>query len=319
MIVRIVLWAGLLAGAAMTLGGMLAPFHPPADFLNHFRPYAFAGACALLLATLAVRAARLVWASTILVGLNAVLLGLPLLWSAQPAERPTLGQALASSGGREIKLVTFNMQFGDAAAVARLLLQEDADIVLLQEVGATQGKALRALLRERYPHARVCVVARICAAAIFAKRPWVEAGQEYGTKDTPEAVWVRFDDPEIGKLRVVSVHLSLPFRHEQQTHQIERLIALRRDFSEPAIIAGDFNMTPWAYRLKRLLSSAGLRRHATFLRSWPTDGQFRVPMPAFLIDHVITTPDIARVSIRTGPRTGSDHLPVVARVRLPLS
>ena len=61
----------------------------------------------------------------------------------------------------------------------------------------------------------------------------------------------------------------------------------------------------------------GLRRHATFLRSWPTDGQFRLPAPAFLIDHVLTTPDITSVSIRTGPVVGSDHLPVVAVLRLP--
>ena len=104
-----------------------------------------------------------------------------------------------------------------------------------------------------------------------------------------------------------------------QTRQIDWLIAARPAFSEPTIVAGDFNMTPWSYRLQRLLASAGLRRHATFLRSWPTDRypQFRLPAPAFLIDHVLSTPDIKSVSIRMGPNLGSDHLPVIARVRLP--
>jgi endonuclease/exonuclease/phosphatase (EEP) superfamily protein YafD len=78
-------------------------------------------------------------------------------------------------------------------------------------------------------------------------------------------------------------------------------------------------MTPWSYRLQRLLASAGLRRHATFLRSWPTHlyPQLRLPAPAFLIDHVLSTPDIRSVSIRTGPVVGSDHLPVIAQLRLP--
>jgi endonuclease/exonuclease/phosphatase family metal-dependent hydrolase len=64
------------------------------------------------------------------------------------------------------------------------------------------------------------------------------------------------------------------------------------------------------------LASANLRRHATFTRSWPTDRQFRLIAPAFLIDHVITTPEIMTVSIRTGPNLGSDHLPVIAVLRL---
>ena len=99
--------------------------------------------------------------------------------------------------------------------------------------------------------------------------------------------------------------------------QIERLAALRAAHKGPLIIAGDLNMTPWSYRLQRFLARADMRRHATFLRSWPTDGQFRLPFPAFLIDHVLTTPDIKTVSIRIGPKLGSDHLPVVAVLRLP--
>ncbi len=315
-----VLWPTvLLAGAMATLAGLLAPIHPPADFLNHFRPFVTAGAAVLLAATLTLRSPRPVWGSaTLLVGLNAVLLALPLLWSAEPADRPTAGQALASGGARDLKVVTFNMAYGDATAIAAFLLHEDADIAVLQEVGSRQLAMLRTLLQHRYPHAHFCV-ARGCAAAIFAKRPWAVAGQERWSTQTPEAIWVEFNDADIGRLRVVGVHLHLPYRAETQTRQIDWLIAQRATFREPAIVAGDFNMTPWSYRLQRLLASADLRRHATFLRSWPTDRypQLRLPAPAFLIDHVLTTPDIGSVSIRTGPNLGSDHLPVIARVRLP--
>ena len=137
------------------------------------------------------------------------------------------------------------------------------------------------------------------------------------TRESPETLWVQFDDAEYGRLKVVGVHLALPFRAEQQTNHIARLTALRGGVAGPLIIAGDFNMTPWSYRLQQLLASTGLRRHATFLRSWPTDGQYRLPWPTFLIDHVLTTPEIKSVSIRIGPALGSDHLPVVAALRLP--
>ena len=315
MVGRLALIAVLLVGALMTLVGVLAPIHPAADFPNHFRPYTFAGTVALLVCALALRVPWAAGWSAILVSLNVALLALPLLWAAESAQRRAAGQALAAVGDRDLKIVTFNMRFEDARRVARFLAEEDADIVVLQEV--RDASALGALLRDRYPHRHSCGTAHRCAAAIFAKRAWVASGLEPWTKDGPELVWVQFNDSQFGRLRVAGVHLALPLRPGQQIRHVDRLIALRDSLTAPAIFAGDFNMTPWSYHLQRLLVSAGLRQHAMFLRSWPTDGQFRLPIPAFLIDHVITTPDIRTVSIRTGPNLGSDHLPVIAVLRLP--
>jgi endonuclease/exonuclease/phosphatase (EEP) superfamily protein YafD len=318
MIVRLLLWAALAGGTAATLAGLLAPFYPPADFINHFRPFILGAACGLFVAALGAGAPQMIWLAAALSGLNAVLLLAPLVWSAQPAQRPTAGQALASARERELKIVTFNTFAGDPHAIADFLLREDGDVAVLQEVGAKQAQALGHLLRNRYPHAYTCAPGS-CAAAIFAKRPWASAGQQRWTQGAPETIWIEFNDPEIGRLRVVGVHLHLPYRAEVQTRQIDWLITAQAAFTGPTIVAGDFNMTPWSYRLQRLLASTGLRRHATFLRSWPTvlHPQFRLPAPAFLIDHVLTTPDIKSVSIRTGPVVGSDHLPVIAQVRLP--
>jgi endonuclease/exonuclease/phosphatase (EEP) superfamily protein YafD len=314
--VRLFLALALGAGALMTGAGTLAPLYPIADFPNHFRPYTLAGACALLMLALALRAPLAAWTSAALVGLNAALLALPLQWSAEPAERPTAGQALAATGQRDIKVVTFNMHFGNARPTARFLLEEDADIVLLQEIGAREVRALRPLLQARYPHSHVCAQRR-CNAAILARRPWVAAGQEPWSRGNPETIWVELDEPGLGRIKVVGVHLSLPFQPADQVRQVARLVRLRATHKGPMIIAGDFNMTPWSWRLQRFLARTDMRRHATFLRSWPADRQFGAPFPAFLIDHVTTTPDIGSVSIRTGPNLGSDHLPVVAVLRLP--
>src|SRR5690606_23425679 len=126
----------------------------------------------------------------VLVTLNVLLTALPLMWSAELAERSTAGQALASAGARDIKMVTFNTAFGNPKAVARFLLDEDADIVVLQEVGARQVAQLRAALSGHYPHLHACV-ARRCAAAILAKRAWAAAGHEPWSRNSPETVWVQ--------------------------------------------------------------------------------------------------------------------------------
>lgn len=253
----------------------------------------------------------------ILAAVNAALFLLPLAWSAET----TRGQALATAGHRDLKIVTFNMAWAKRPVdnVADFLLQEDADILLLQEVTAAHAAALGTLLTARYPHSHSCAVFQGCTQAIFAKRPWSSVQHVHRASGGPEMIWAQFDDAEFGRFRVHSLHLAWPFTPETQARHVDRLIAIRNSIAEPAIFAGDFNMTPWSYQLQRLLAFTGLRRHATFLRSWPTDGQFRLPAPAFLIDHVLTTPDITSLSIKTGPNLGSDHLPVVARLRLPLS
>src|SRR5262245_48651623 len=105
MTAHILLWAVLAAGAAVTAGGLLAQLHPPADVLNHFRPYILAAAVAPLAAALALRMRHTAWTAAALVGLNAALLLLPLWWSAEPAgRRAAAGQALASARERELKL-----------------------------------------------------------------------------------------------------------------------------------------------------------------------------------------------------------------------
>jgi endonuclease/exonuclease/phosphatase (EEP) superfamily protein YafD len=316
MIARMALTMALLAAAAATVAGLAAPLHPPVDMINHFRPLLLVAAGGLLAAALALRAGRRAWIGGVLAGSNAVLLVLPLLWAAEPAERSTAGQALAASGTRDLKLVTFNMGFRDAAAAVRFLREEDPDIAVLQEVGRRPAAALRAGLADRYPHMLLCLQHH-CDAAILAKRSWVASGHEAWSAERPELVWVQFDDQDYGRLKLVGVHLALPFRAETQTNHVARLTALRAGVDGPLIMAGDFNMTPWSYRQQRLLSATGLRRHATFLRSWPTDGQYLLPWPTFLIDHVLTTPDIKSVSIRIGRPSNSDHLPVVAVVRVP--
>ena len=120
-----------------------------------------------------------------------------------------------------------------------------------------------------------------------------------------------------GVSSVHGIHLSWPFTPDTQKRHIDRLIAMRATISTPVIFAGDFNLTPWSYQLQRWLWASALRRHGGFLATWPTDGQFRLPMPLFQIDHVVTTPDIKTISMETGPRLGSDHLPVITRLELP--
>ena len=69
-------------------------------------------------------------------------------------------------------------------------------------------------------------------------------------------------------------------------------------------------LTPFSWKLNKLAHATGLRRHGTFLASWPSD----FASPAFQIDNVMSTPDFASGNVRVGPDLGSDHRPVIADI-----
>jgi hypothetical protein len=107
---RLLVGAAIVLGTVMTGAGALAPLFPAADAANHFRPYVLAGTSVLLLLALALRMPAAMRGSTALTAVNAALFLLPLLWSAETLR----GQALAATGSRELKIVTFNMAWANA-------------------------------------------------------------------------------------------------------------------------------------------------------------------------------------------------------------
>ncbi len=216
-------------------------------------------------------------------------------------------------------VLTFNMAWSARPVdnVADFILSRRPDIALLQEVSLQHAEALKSRLAGAYPHIRHCTVFQGCSQLLLSRHPWLEAKEVYRSTGEPEMIWARFDHPRLGKLKVHGLHLAWPFTPDKQVRHIDQLLQRAGTLAEPAIFAGDFNLTPWSYQMQRLQAVSGLRRHATFLRSWPTDGQLRIPLPLVLIDHVLSTPDIRTVSIEIGPNLGSDHLPVIATLSLP--
>lgn len=311
---RKLLWVVTLAAAAVSLAGMLTPLLPLADFANHVRPYLLIASvlwAGVIFSHTGQRAARL--ACLGLITWNAIFITIPLMWSSTSAAQRGAAQA-TNERSRSLKLITFNMAWAarPLGNVIAFLISEDADIVALQEATSEHGEVVRKALGSRYPHILSCHLVQGCTQMLLSKRPWVEAHHIVRANGGPEMIWARFDDPALGPFRLHSLHLAWPFTPEKQARHVDHLLAMRKTIGEPAIFVGDFNLTPWSYHLNRLLIGADLRRHTTWQRSWPTDGQMRLPWPLMLIDHVLSTPHFSTVSVRTGANAGSDHLPIVA-------
>jgi endonuclease/exonuclease/phosphatase family metal-dependent hydrolase len=82
----------------------------------------------------------------------------------------------------------------------------------------------------------------------------------------------------------------------------------------PMVLLGDLNLTPDSPAFERLIDRAGMRDvmrgrgwHPTWLAGfWPL---------ALRIDHILVSPGLCVEHAEVGPPIGSDHRPVVARLR----
>ena len=130
------------------------------------------------------------------------------------------------------------------------------------------------------------------------------------------AAWATFGQGA-DAFTVVGDHAPWPLpNHHQQSQTAlfaSRLPAFDRD---SLIVGGDFNSTGWSFSLRRQDDLFGLLRRTRALFSFPvrpySHWRFTSPLPMLPIDQIYAGRDWKTVSIHAGPKTGSDHLPIVA-------
>lgn len=292
-----------LAGLALaTFGSFLAGWAWWLDVLSDFRVQYAAAAALLALAALAMRRMKEMVLALALLGLNGIALA------------PHL--APAPDGPATMKVIGFNLDFHntDTAPTLDFLRRENADVVVVTEVTEVWRSALDRL-SDIYSHRFFGPLCRCPGKTphtigLLAKRPWEDIGVERSDlTNRVFAVWARFPSAS-PSLTVAGVHIMNPINGFAvlQRAETEALVSVVKRFKGPLIVVGDFNMTPFSTRYEALLRKSGLRR---------ADGGLNTTWPALLtplglsLDHVLVGAGIRDAAMRTGPRLGSDHLPVV--------
>ena len=300
------------ACAAAAILGQGGRFNRLLDVLNNFEPvWLLGGLLAAAIWLLAGRAGRITaWLAAAAVAISALQMA-PELLSRRD-------RVAAAPGVASLKLVQFNVFEGnpDPLGSARWILAQNADIVVIQE-GAGWAEPMLAMLRQRYPYQTTCARHAPCSTNIFSRRkPIAEGGQqEPGMRAGVATAWAVYPDTG-GPIPVVGVHLTWPYPTGIQRFQscwISNLVdgmPKRR-----LIIAGDFNLTPWAFDMGRKDRRFGIPRLDQAMATFP-NGRLNpfpiwAPVPLMPIDHVYAGKGWGAVSVVRGPRTGSDHFPVV--------
>lgn len=138
----------------------------------------------------------------------------------------------------------------------------------------------------------------------------------FGFAETdPRAVEIRVSDPSWDRpLTVLSTHPLAPTETERariRDAQLEFAADWAARQSDPYMVAGDFNATPWSWPFRNLITVGGLRNsqigfgvQATFAAN--SNALFRVP-----IDHLLQSEGLIVRKRSLGPAMGSDHFPII--------
>ncbi len=219
-----------------------------------------------------------------------------------------------------LTLLQFNVLKVNAtpSAVAAWVLREQPDIITMEET-LGNNRSILDRLRPLYPHQTSCLSRMRCSTVILSRtKPLASGGLAQGDPENQgalSAAWARFASAG-GPFTVVAVHFVRPWPWGDQRSGRHQLAAFLNTIDRRrAVVAGDFNLTPWTAAMPGQDRMFGLQRQTRFLPTWPAmiDG---MTTPAVLpIDHVYAGTDWRPDGIRRGPALGSDHHPVLATFR----
>ncbi len=303
---RLLLWFGMWSALIVSFMGLLAPFVPFLDIVNHFRPFLVVGIVLLAGLSYGMGLQKLAKGAMIIVIVNSFLL-LPALFNQAEQTTETFSQGKKK---HSLTLLTMNMWGRNKSPqkVIDLILEQNPDIVMLQEFFAFHANAILPVLKKHYPYVYSCSGERSCNLAIASKTKWDSVSHVGWTPEQPPLIDAVFSDKHI-----LVTHTAYPFHPQKQQSDMAWLAKYIKQTAHnlPVIIGGDLNLSPWSWKMFQFQYNTGLRRHTTFLLSWPAH-QF---WPFVQLDHILTTPMFKTLSVKTLSGVGSDHLPVLVKIK----
>jgi endonuclease/exonuclease/phosphatase (EEP) superfamily protein YafD len=300
-----------LIGGSLGQGGRFSPW---LDVANHFAPVWLG--MALLAAFWAVLGGRGSprWKLLALAALGALVSGAAM---APELTRP-LPHPAPRGSAYSLRLVQFNTWEGlaDPTGVADWIASERPDIATVEDV---TGSLRQALIRRGFQY-----TGGVENVAIFSRLPRVSAALVI-----PAPTWptlpafshASFASPDGGPpFTVVAAHLTWPTRADRWPTRAALATLLDRYPHDRLIVAGDFNLTPWSFALRRMDRRLGLERRDRAIPTWPAlqqlDGRLAALTAVLPIDHVYAGAGWRTVAISRGPRLGSRHFPLIVDLAL---
>jgi len=292
-----------------TLTGFLGRFWWVFDLTSHFRVQYLASA--ILVGIVFVWFRKWGWClvALIAIGLNAGTV-LPHMFPMSPVVVDATEETI------RLVLVNVHRSNGQYHLVKDFLRDTEPDLVVLEEVDQTWLDNL-AELKSQLPHSVEAPRDDDFGIALLSRYPLEQGKVAYlGDASVPSVVVLV--PLEKVTLTILGTHPVPPGGNEYsrlRNQQLSAIAEFLRSQSDPMILIGDLNTTPWNHYFKRLLRESGLNDSASvfgYQPTWPSDLIFL----RISLDHCLISSDWKVIHRRVGPPVGSDHFPLIVELAL---
>lgn len=247
------------------------------------------------------------------------------LWTPGPP-------AKESAVSEDITVLQFNIYFQNTHADQFVQwvnqLASPPDIIVIQEFSFEVAPFV-APLKRNYPYTVIKPEENARGVAIYSKLPILTyvrrpfAGHaQFDPQSSNEYTVATLQSP-IHKIPIALIELHtitpmLPYMARQRNKELAIIAEAVKALPEPhKILIGDINNTPYSYYFKQLKEQSGLR---SAMQGFGLKNTWRpVIVPVIFgipIDHMLLSEHFKVLERAIGPDLGSDHLPVITKLRL---
>lgn len=236
------------------------------------------------------------------------------LWPYRPGGKNFVSEC---SADRRLSVMVANVRLGNrtAAPLLAMVREEQPDLLLVMETDDWWDHALHSL-DDAMPNKIEKITGSYYGIHFFSRLPLVRPEIQFlAGQDTPSVVTaVTLRNGEI--VDFLGVHPKPPQPWQSSLPRDADLYAaalLLRDRTEPGIIAGDLNATPWEKAINRMRRIARLidpRHGYGYVPTFSTEHWFE----SWPLDHVFHEGGFATMSLKQLGAFGSDHFPYIVRL-----
>ncbi|MEM6561549.1 MAG: endonuclease/exonuclease/phosphatase family protein [Planctomycetota bacterium] len=201
----------------------------------------------------------------------------------------------------------------------------DADVVAVAENDRRWTDAIDELLGESHPHKHAEPLDNLYGMAIWSRLPTRDVSIEHIVQDDIPSIHgtLTLGDGRAVRFHCVHPRPPVPAEYESSVPRDAELVLVGRRVAEqrasadslPTIVMGDLNDVAWSRTTQLFRRISGLldpRRGRGFFNSFHAHRWwFRCPL-----DHVFVSPEFRVGELRRLPHVGSDHFPMLVRLRL---
>lgn len=296
-----------LLTALAVAAGFAGHWLPLLDLVAAFRLHLAVLAGLLTLAALAARR----WRAAGLAAAAALIAVLGLGPALEPAERAGEGRPLVVLFGN------VGDRNSEAAALVDALVAHRADVLVTAETANAVAQRLARHYPYRLaPHTPYHQV----RTAIWSRFPMRDGRIHLDDSTGPISASAVIDLGDGRALGLVGVHFGRPTLGflPGQTYGLARIAG---GLPQPLVIIGDFNATPWSATVALAARLTGAQAVGGYRVTWR--GAYETPLGALpepwghQIDQILVSDGIGVEAVETVAMPGSDHMGLLARLRIP--